>query len=213
MENDNHILTTKEKIDKVLGITSGASIDEFLSDIDEETNEIQSTFNSIDSDIKNGLEQIDDKLAKINESDDIASNVLEIKDINLSMKEVENLISDSKQIYRHVTESILATDLVDAELINAAAKLLESIHINIAEFISMYRDKQKFVDKIKFAIFQQQQKKEMMLLKHKLELEKIEKKGSAAGDGPIDTTGEVYSFNIDEVIRKMNDKNDEQLDD
>lgn len=145
-------LTTKDKINEVLGITSGSSIDSFLSDLDLETNEVKKTFDDIDADIKNGLQEVDDKLATL-QNDGQTDSILAIKDINTSMQQVENLITLSKQIYSHIAESILGTDLVDAELINAAAKLLESLHINIAEFISMYRDKQKFVDKIKFSIF------------------------------------------------------------
>ena len=41
-------------------------------------------------------------------------------------------------MFKHIADSILTTDLVDSELIQAASKLLESIHINIAEFISIY---------------------------------------------------------------------------
>lgn len=52
-----------------------------------------------------------------------------------SLKEVEDLIALSKKMFKHIADSILTTDLVDSELVQAASKLLESIHINIAEFI------------------------------------------------------------------------------
>lgn len=53
----------------------------------------------------------------------------------MSLREVEDMISLSKKMFKHIAESILTTDLVDSELVQAASKLLESIHINIAEFI------------------------------------------------------------------------------
>ena len=69
-------------------------------------------------------------------------------------------------MFKHVYESIITTDLVDSELVGAASKLLEGIHINISEFISMYKDKQKFIEKIQLMVFQQEQKKELMKIKH-----------------------------------------------
>ena len=81
------------------------------------------------------------------------------------------MVSLSKDILNHVAQSILATTLIDSEAVQAYSKLLESIHLNIVEFIQVYKDKQNFIDKIKFALFTQQQKKELMLYKHNLEIE------------------------------------------
>lgn len=192
-------MTTKEKIDQVLGLTSGNSVDSFLSDLDLETNDVKQTFADIDNDIKDSLQKVDEKLA-ILKSDGSTGDLLALKDITTSMVEVESLITQSKQIYAHITESILGTDLVDAELINAAAKLLESIHINIAEFISLYRDKQKFVDKIKYAIFQQEQKKELVMLKHKLDMEKLQSKAAEPGQ-IIDAEGGTVPYNTDDIAK------------
>lgn len=63
------------------------------------------------------------------------TSILEIKSMDLSLKEVEDMIGLSKRMFKHIADSILTTDLVDSELVQAASKLLESIHINIAEFI------------------------------------------------------------------------------
>ena len=73
--------------------------------------------------------------------------------MELSMKEIEELISLSKKLFKHIYENIISSDLLDSELIESAAKMLESVHINIAEFISMYRDKQKFIEKIKVMVY------------------------------------------------------------
>lgn len=69
------------------------------------------------------------------------------------MKEVEDLITLSKQMYIHIHEGIMSSELIDSELIGAASKFLESMHINIAEFISLYRDKQKFIEKVKLMAY------------------------------------------------------------
>lgn len=75
--------------------------------------------------------------------------------MELSLKEVEELISLSKQMFKHIADSILSSDLIDSELVHAASVLMESIHINIAEFIQLYKSKQAFVDKVRFAVLQQ----------------------------------------------------------
>lgn len=69
------------------------------------------------------------------------------------MAELEDIVNLSKDIIRHVHASILATPLIDSEAVQAYSKLVESIHINIAEFISIYRDKQNFANKIRYALF------------------------------------------------------------
>ena len=58
----------------------------------------------------------------------------------------------SKAMFKHVYENVVSSELCDSELIGSVSKLLESIHINIAEFISMYRDKERFIEKVKFSL-------------------------------------------------------------
>lgn len=92
------------------------------------------------------------------------------------MKEVEDLIFTSKKMFKHIYENIITSDLIDAEVVSAVAKLMEGIHINISEFISMYKDRQKYIDKIKLMVFQQEQRKEMEELKHRLAMERMKSK-------------------------------------
>jgi hypothetical protein len=73
--------------------------------------------------------------------------------MDLSMKEIEDLIGMSKRMFKHIYENIVSSDLLDSELISAAAKMLESVHINIGEFLQMYRDRQRFIEKIKLMVF------------------------------------------------------------
>lgn len=93
--------------------------------------------------------------------------------MDASLREVEEMIDLSKQLFKHIYENIVSSDLLDSELIEAAAKMLESVHVNIGEFLQLYRDKQRFAEKIRVMVFQQEQKKELMLLKHKLDMEKL----------------------------------------
>lgn len=52
-------------------------------------------------------------------------------------------------------------------------------------------------------IFQQEQKKEMMLLKHKLDLEKLEKKSAVDDPKMVEAEGMV-SYSQESIIKAMN---------
>ena len=47
--------------------------------------------------------------------------LLQLSDMELSLKEVEELISLSKQMFKHIADSILSSDLIDSELVHAAS--------------------------------------------------------------------------------------------
>lgn len=204
-------LSSKDKIDAVLGITGGKSVDEFLDGLSLDTEAIHETLSAIDDQVQTSLQNIDHAASSIQSQSEQGSSLLEIKNIDLSLKEVEDMISLSKKMFKHIAESILTTDLVDSELVQAASKLLESIHVNIAEFIQLYRSKQQFVDKIKVMIFQQEQKKELMLLKHKLDLEKLSKKD--AGDPKTVEAEGMVSYSQESIIKAMNTHDDDDKED
>ena len=203
-------LSSKDKIDAVLGITGGKSVDEFLDGLSLDTEAIHETLGAIDDQVQTSLQNIDQAASNIQSQSEQSSSILEIKNIDLSLREVEDMISLSKKMFKHIAESILTTDLVDSELVQAASKLLESIHINIAEFIQLYRSKQQFVDKIKVMIFHQEQKKELMLLKHKLDLEKISKKDT--GDPKAVEAEGMVSYSQESIIKAMNIHDDDKED-
>lgn len=201
-------LSSKDKIDAVLGITGGKSVDEFLDGLSLDTEAIHETLGAIDDQVQTSLQNIDQAASNIQSQSEQGSSILEIKNIDLSLREVEDMISLSKKMFKHIAESILTTDLVDSELVQAASKLLESIHINIAEFIQLYRSKQQFVDKIKVMIFQQEQKKELMLLKHKLDLERLSKK-DAEDPKAVEAEGMV-SYSQESIIKAMNTHDEDE---
>ena len=121
-----------------------------------------------------------------------------------SLKEIEGLINEAKEVFLHIKENIVSTDLIDSELIQGAAKFLEAMHVNIAEFISIYKQKSKFVEKIKLMIFQQQQRIELAELKHRQNLELLAAKNKEAASQDV-KDGE-YEFNTDNVIKSMSQR-------
>lgn len=192
--------TSKQKIDQLLGIKDDQSIDSFLDDLSFETDEIQNTFSDIDDKVKENLQNIDNNINDIQSGK--TDSILALKNMDLSMKEIEDLIGMSKRMFKHIYENIVSSDLLDSELISAAAKMLESVHINIGEFLQMYRDRQRFIEKIKLMVFQQEQRKELMALKHKYDLEK-----AAAKNEPATVEAEnVMAYSIEEITRLMHNK-------
>lgn len=176
-QNNTHIATQQEKLDAIFGITGGKTVDDFLSGLELETSKITETMDDIDSTVKNQITQLDNSQLKIESGATEVS--LELANMELSLKSIEDMVQLSKSVLKHVADSILATPLIDSEAVQAYSKLMESIHVNINEFISLYKSKSDFINKIKFQLFQQQQKKELMLFKHNLDMEKLKAK-----DGP-----------------------------
>ena len=190
-------LTSKQKIDQLLGIESDQSIDSFLDDLSEQTIKINETFQEIESDVKDKLQEIDKNIVEVQSGK--TDLILALQNMELSMKEIEDMIDLSKKLFKHIYMNITSSDLIDSELIAAAAKMLESIHINIAEFIQLYRDKQHFIEKIKIMVFQQEQKKELMKLKHQYDMEKLQMKNT---DKETENA-EMIAYSIEDITRIM----------
>lgn len=188
-------LTSKQKIDQLLGIESDQSIDSFLEDLSEQTIKINETFQEIELDVKDKLQEIDKNIVKVQSGK--TDSILALQNMELSMKEIEDMIDLSKKLFKHIYMNITSSDLIDSELIAAAAKMLESIHINIAEFIQLYRDKQHFIEKIKVMIFQQEQKKELMKIKHQYDMEKLQMKNT---DKEAENA-EMIAYSIEDITR------------
>ena len=196
-------LTSKEKIDKMLGIQSDQSIDDFLDNLTADVDKLSATVGNMSDEFKQNLQTIDNGIEAMKKNESLAPTVL--VDINSSMKEVEDLVCISKKMYKHVYESIICSDLIDSELISAASKLLESIHVNIAEFLTLYKDKQRYIDKIKIMTFQHQLKLELMEKKHKQDMEKATLKldtGAVDGEATVGYSQEDMTRMLAEMQEK-----------
>ena len=194
--------TTKQKIDAILGIQDDQSVDDFLSELDiNETSaqQLSVSFDQLKDNVNADIEQLDTQINQLSSSS--VNGPLILKDLDSTMSEVEDLISISKKMFKHIYESICSSDLIDSELVGSISKLLEGIHINIAEFIQLYKERTRFVDKIRIMIFTQQQKKELMELKHQQDLEKLRMKQD---QDVIDATNDSTIYNQDWVIKMLN---------
>ena len=161
----SHIMTQQEKLDALLGITGGQDLDTYLDGLsldeavqknDEALSGIEQ-LSSLDQDMKAKMEELQGMPSSLT---NVAPNELSIQMMSMdhSLKELEEMVDLSKDVIRHVQQSILATPLIDSEAVQAYSKLVESIHISISEFIGVYRDKQNFVNKIRYALFDKETK-------------------------------------------------------
>ena len=205
-EKSPHITTQQEKLDALFGITGNNDLDSFLSGLSldeaiQKKDEALSAINelsAVEQDIRDKMDAIQSSQTSLAMPIDMLS--VQMCTMEHSLKELEDIIDLSKDIIRHVHQSILATPLIDSEAVQAYGKLVESIHVSIAEFIGVYRDKQNFVNKVKFSLLQHDQKKELMRYKADLALELMKaKNGPKSIDA--DSVQTTRTWVVDDVTK------------
>ena len=162
----NQSKTAKAKLDAALGITPDKSIDDFLESLSMENDSAKNAVNKIDDSVKEEVSAIDNAIKEITVSDDYNQKALSLIAIETSLKNIDELITISKEVIKHIYENIVCTELVDSELIHAAAAFIESCHLNVKEYIDLYKDRLKFYDKVRFEMLQQQNRLELVREKH-----------------------------------------------
>lgn len=202
-----HIATQQEKLDAIFGITGGKSVDEFLDELSLDTEKIGEAMEDIDQAFKDKA----DGIGNLQAQGPQCGQLIDMKSMEHSLNELEGIINLAKDVMKHVAQSILATPLIDSEAVQAYSKLIESIHISISEFISVYRDKQTFINKIKYSLFDQQQKKDLLLYKHKLAIEYLKAKDGPQSVTPdsvntCDWKQEDVTKMVDQQLQAMNEQ-------
>lgn len=188
----------KEKLNNLLGISADQTIDDFLDDLEVDENQISSALSSIDAEVKQTVQNLDVGISKLstNLGEQDLITVTQVED---NLKELKDLIDTSKRVIQHVYESIVTSDLVDSELIQAMAKLIEATHINISDYIDLYKQKIAFFDKVKLMNLQYMQKADLLKLKYKLE-ENLQKQKNS-----VDVPDGMVSFSFEDATKNIKD--------
>ena len=194
--------TTQQKLNEKLGISDGQSIDDFLDDISLDTEKMSNAFQQLSGEMQHELSTVDGKLESV-KSGALAPTQLVMSDLAASMKEVEDLVVLSKQMYKHIYENFCSSDLLDSELIGAAAKLLESIHINVKEFIDMYRDRQRSIERLQAQQTKFEQAVYMENLRHQHAMERMKAK---ADEDAVDVENGMRAFSLDDITKILAEK-------
>lgn len=187
------------KINEALGIES---IDSFLSSLNIEDDKIQQ-LNQVDEQVKNDIEKIDGEIETYNKE---GLEKVNIDDIQQSLGHIKELVDISKDTIRYIYQQLIDSELVDSELVGSFSKLLEAVHVQIQEYIGLYKDRQNFYYKVRMEDIKQKNKLEQMRLKHEFDLEKLEKtkKNEAV---TVDNMQVAYSQ--EDLIKQLDEKDDE----
>ena len=84
-------------------------------------------------------------------------------------------------------------------MVNATASFIEVAHRNTKEYIDLYRDRLRFLDKVKFEMIQLENIKELMRYKHELEMKKL----SVTGENVLPENTVEYSQ--EDIIKMLNE--------
>lgn len=191
-----------QKINEALGIES---IDSFLSTLNIDNDKIDQ-LNQVDEQVKNDIQKIDAQVDNYNKN---GITKVDIDDIQQSLGHIKELVDISKETIRYIYQQLIDSELIDSELVGSFSKLLEAVHLQISEYIGLYKDRQNFFYKIKLEAIKQENKLEQMRLKNELEIEKFErtKKNDAV---TVDNMTVPYSQ--EELIKQLDEQDDNNQD-
>ena len=187
-------MSTK-KINEALGIES---IDSFLSSLNVDDDKINQ-LNQVDEQVKGDIERID---AQMDNYKNGGIEKVNLDDISTSLGHIKELVDVSKETIRYIYQQIIDSELVDSELVGSFSKLLEAVHIQISEYIGLYKDRQNFYYKVKLEAIKQQNKLEQMRLKQEFDLEKIEK--SKKNDA-VTVDNMTVPYSQEDLIKQLDD--------
>ena len=190
--------TPKQKLDELLGISADQTIDDFLADLDADAGQVSAVLSSLDGEMKSAVQKVDASIAQL--SANVGErDLMTVSQVEESLSELRSLIDTSKRVIQHVYESICTTDLVDSELIQAMAKLIEATHINIADYIDLYKQRVQYYDRVKLMAFDHQNRIQRMKLKHELDMQAAKTKNAT------DVPEGMVSFSYDDVSKMVKD--------
>ena len=185
-------MNSKERLDSLIGISDGETIDDFLNGLSVEKESLKEATEKIDSAVKDKINEIDTALAQQPESN------LDVKNLEKNFSEISELITLSKSIISHLYDNVVNTSLIDPELINATATFIEVAHRNIKEYIDLYKERLRFFDKVRYEMLQHQNKKELAELKHKFAMEKLAQDTQHGG-----TPQGMYKYKQEDAIEML----------
>jgi hypothetical protein len=139
-----------------------------------------------------------------------------------AFKSIEDLVDSTKQMIGTVYGIISSCDVLDSETVAAAASLIGETRQLIAEYTSLYKQRIKFFDNVKMEQLKQEHRKEILDIKQRYDLEKMDRKNSTPTEAEDVTNqrevppGMVESGAVDmlKLLEEMdNEENQEVIED
>ena len=183
------------KIDKALGLENGKSFDDFLAELNVDSkSDVADATGKIDDKVKEKVAEIDGAITQYKANGVQAVDVAKVEN---SLTEIKELIDASKDIIVHVRDSIKSTDLVDPELVESFAQLIKSSHAATKEYINLYQQRVKFYDQIRLEMMKHEQRKELLQMKHDLDMQSVKK---------VDATDGRVAFSQEDIINVLDER-------
>jgi hypothetical protein len=184
----------REKLNSLLGISPDGNIDSFLADLETTTAEVDSEVRETVSKIDKDVEALkgDGQLSEQQKVDILAK-------IGDNLKGIDELITLSTNLIKHLYTNIVSTDLIDAEVVDSAANLIAATHDNVAEYITLYRDREQFYEKVQLALLKHRHNLEYLERKYELE-EKLRK---AKADALSAMPENLQTFDQEKIVQML----------
>jgi hypothetical protein len=126
--------------------------------------------------------ELDPREELLNDIDAMQSEVSEVQQSVATIKqlgdpitngtffvEMSDLASRATSVLDSCKEDIERSSILDAELISAYAGLIKATRDIIADYVTIYRDRQKHLDKLELENVKQEHKKEILIMKDNLD--------------------------------------------
>jgi hypothetical protein len=188
-----------QKLNEALGIES---IDSFLSSISIDDDKLKN-LTELDDKFKDEIGKIDSTISEYKEN---GIKNIDMDDIQEPFGHIKELITVSKDTIHHIYQQLVDSEMIDSELVGSFAKLMEAFHIQVSEYINIYKDRQNFLYKMKLEDVKQKYKIEQMHIKHQMDLEKIEK-SKTVNATPVEN---MVSYSQEELIQQLDDADNQQ---
>lgn len=184
-----------QKLNEALGIES---IDSFLSSLDVDKEKIEQ-LNNLDDQVKEDIQKIDAQIDNYKVKGIVHVN---IDDIQYSLGHIKDLVDVSKDTIRYIYNQLIDSELIDSELVGSFSKLLEAVHIQISEYIQLYKDRQNFLYKMQLEAVKQKNKLEQIRLKHELDMQKEELKNK---NNAVTVDNMKVAYSQEDLIQQLDD--------
>lgn len=198
--------STKDKIDKKLGISSGQSIDSYLDDLSIDINSkesIENAFNQITDDVKDAVENLDTNLSAIQSK---TTSFDELKNIEKNFEDINSLISTTKSLIKHIYDNVISSELIDSELVNSVGSMIEIAHSNIKEYLEIYKEKLKFYNRVKLEMLRFENQKNLMQFKYELSQKASRSEGAIEAE-----EANMQSYRQEDIVKFLSDEDPETV--
>jgi hypothetical protein len=192
--------TSTQKINEVLGISN---INDILESLNVEKNDdaLNKTLIEIDDHVKNQMEVIN-KQTQLYQT---GQNNFNVHTMESALNEISSIIDVSKGIIQKVYDYIITSDLMDPDVIGSAAKMIEATRIAVSDYVEMYKSQIAFFNSIQMEMIKQNNKKELLLYKQQLDIEKAIKLNGDDTGSPDDVN--MMEYTQERIIQALKNVN------